>query len=111
MVIIYMQLFIDEIPLCFLNEVLEQFFIKQKDYYVLDYVGFKKILFHNFQTTWLQEIRPYYHKSKRFYVDRKFTFNSFVNIIRQICKLYGIQYKSFNDKTTGYKYFKYHIFI
>lgn len=105
------QLFIDEIPLCFLNEVLEQYFIKEKDHYVINHVGFKRMLFHKYQEKWIPEVREYYHKSKRYYVERKFTFNSFINIIRQICKLYSIVYESYNDKTTGYKYFKYHIFI
>ena len=105
------QIFIEELPLCFLYEVLENYFIKEKDYYVVNYVGFKKILFHKHQESWLSEIRPYYHKSKRFYVDRKFTFGSFINLIRQMCKLYNIEYKGLNDKTTGYKHFKYHIFV
>lgn len=94
-----------------MEEVLEKFFEKKDNHYIVDYIGYKKILYHKYQETWLKEIRPYYHKSKRFYIDRKFTFGYFINLIRQICKLYNIEYKGLNDKTTGYKYFKYFVYI
>ena len=39
----------------------------------------------NVQESFLKELLPCYHKSKQYYVTRDFTYNSFVNIIRQIC--------------------------
>jgi hypothetical protein len=105
------QIFIDEIPLFLLTDVLDKFFIKNKDAIEVDYIGYKKVMFHKYHIEWLDDVRKYYHKSKRFYVDRKFTYNSFVNILRQICRLYNIEYISNQDKNTGYKYFKYKFYI
>ena len=40
------------------------------------------------------ELIPAYHKSKQFYLTRKRTYISFVTIIRQLCKLNSVNYKS-----------------
>ena len=103
------QLFADQVPLILLEEVLDTFFEKKDDHYIVDYVGYKKMIFHNYHDKWRDEVKPYYHKAKQYYVDRKFTYISFVNILRQICRLYNIEYHTYQDKTTGYKFFKYHI--
>ena len=37
---------------------------------------------------------PYYHISKRKYLERKLTYNSFITVIRQICNFNKITYTS-----------------
>ena len=56
-----------------------------EEYFIVDTIAYKKMLFANKQEHFLNNLLPCYHKSKQHYVTRDFTYNSFVNIIRQIC--------------------------
>ena len=71
------------------NKYSKQFIRQAKNdkFYLIDHNAYKKALFHAHEKDFLEECKPFYHKSKDFYVTRKFTYNSFVNIVRQICKL------------------------
>ena len=42
----------------------------------------------------IQKCFPYYHISKRNYLEKKITYNSFTTILRQICNLNKITYTS-----------------
>jgi glycosyltransferase involved in cell wall biosynthesis len=42
----------------------------------------------------IEECRPYYHLSKKKYLDTKTTYNSFTTILRQICNFNKIKYVS-----------------
>ena len=42
----------------------------------------------------INQCTPYYHISKRKYLERKITYNSFITIIRQICNFNKITYTS-----------------
>ena len=48
--------------------------------------SFLKMMFHGYDKEFLTMLRPYYHLSKLHYLDRKFTYKSFVTILRQVCK-------------------------
>jgi hypothetical protein len=41
-----------------------------------------------------KKIKPYYHNSKQFYVDREKTHKNVITVIRQICKFLKITYTS-----------------
>ena len=64
----------------------------------------------DFNKSFLETLLPYYQESKRFYVERDFSYNSFVNIIRQICKSGDIMFTSkikYNESKYNIDYFIY----
>ena len=77
-----------------LFDLLEKVCIKTDKYYIIDINAYKKILFHNYHEPFLVELKNYYHISKYYYLTRKFTYNSFINIVRHICKNANIIYTS-----------------
>lgn len=95
----------------FLQQILDRFCTKENNYYVIDYITFKKIVFHKYQETWLEGLLDHYYKSKQFYITRKFTFQSFITIIRQLCKFFDIKYDYLYDKNQSYHHLKYRLYI
>ena len=88
------QIFKKHVPNEILYNLFEVIGLKYEKYYIIDNTAYKKILYHNLTNGFIESIIEYYHMSKQFYVTRKFTYKSFTNIIRQICKFNNIQYLS-----------------
>jgi hypothetical protein len=104
------QIFKQNIDPSKVYEFLEKFCLKTDKYYLLDINAYKKMIFHNLHEAFLQEIIEYYHASKQFYVTRKLTYNSFTNIIRQLCKSNSIMFTSkikYNESKYNIDYFIY----
>ena len=59
-------------------------------FYLFNISAYKKILYYSYHTDFLNELTEYYHTSKRFYLERTFTYNSIVTILRQISKSYHL---------------------
>jgi len=97
------QIFKTCIPAEIMYVLLEQISIKNESYYIVDITAYKKMRFHNLHEPFLNTIIDYYHYSKKFYVEREFTYNSFTNIIRQICRVNNINFTS-DIKYNGSKY-------
>lgn len=97
------QMFKTVIPQEILYNLLEQISLKTDTYYIVDFIAYKKMKFHNLHGPFLTSVIDYYHYSKRFYVEREFTYNSFTNIIRQICRVNNIVFTS-DIKYNGSKY-------
>ena len=93
-----------------LFDILEQCCLKTDKYYVVDVNAFRKMLFHGLHETFLGELMDCYHTSKQFYLTRKLTYNSFTNIVRQICKNNSIMFTSqikYNESQYTIDYFVY----
>ncbi len=94
------QVFKNYFPKDILFELLENFCDKStnKDYdnyYEFNNTSYKKAKYENEKlNNFYKAIKPYYHNSKKFYVDREKNYKNFVTIIRQICKFLKITYKS-----------------
>ena len=104
------QIFKKQIPITILYELLEEISLKTDKYYAIDLSAYKKMIFQNLHVEFLKIIKEYYHNSKRFYIDREFTYNSFTNIIRQICKSNDITFHSsikYNTSKYNIDYFIY----
>ena len=72
----YMQILLSEIcPLLSLNRL-----------FVIDLNVYKKMIFLEKHYAFLESLKPYYRMEKHFYLTREFTYNSFMTIVRQICK-------------------------
>lgn len=88
------QLFKKNIPKELLFGLLEKICFKNERYYLFDLNAFRKLQFYNYFEEFREQIRPYYNLSKQFYIDRKLEYNSFTNIMRQICKSNNIMFTS-----------------
>lgn len=81
------QLFKENVPMIVLYDFLEKICIKDEDnkLYIFSKAAFKKAEIYNLLTNFKETIKPYYHISKQYYVDRVLTFIRFTTIIKQIC--------------------------
>jgi len=104
------QIFKKHVPNQMLFNLLEQICLKEDNCYIIDLNSYRKMIFHEYHISFLEEMKPYYHLSKYFYVERQLTYNSFVNIVRQICKYNNIRYTSkikYNESKYVIQYFVY----
>lgn len=88
------QIFIKPVPIIILYDLLDQICLKTNKYYVIDMNSYKKLIFYGLNENFSKIMLDYYHFSKQFYATRKMTYNSFINIIRHICKSTNIMYTS-----------------
>lgn len=105
------QIFKQNVPIDILMDLLEKTCLKSDTYYLVNHNSFRKMIFHEYHIAFLDTIKEYYHISKQFYITRKLTYNSFTNIIRQICKSNNIMFTSqikYNESKYNIDYFVYH---
>jgi hypothetical protein len=88
------QIFKKNVPPTLLTEVLEKVCFKTDKYYLVDLNAYRKLLYYKLDESFGQALVEYYHSSKQFYATRKMTYNSFTNIIRQICKSNNVMFTS-----------------
>jgi hypothetical protein len=88
------QIFKEHVPNELLINLLDSIAIKSDKCYVLNNNSYKKGMFNNIITDFITQCIPYYYLSKRKYLERKLTYNSFITIIRQICNFNKITYTS-----------------
>ena len=81
------QIFKNVVPKEIFVDLLEKICEKKENGFILDNNAYKRLKFHNYHTPFLTTILPYYHWSKRFYIEREFTYSSFMTIVRQLCRL------------------------
>ena len=79
-------LFVKPVPIELLLELLDKICTKTDHFYMVDMNAYRKMIFHQYHTPFCESLTQYYHVSKRYYLTREFTYNSFTNILRQICK-------------------------
>lgn len=61
-------------------------------YYQFDMNSYKKGIYDNIFSNFLQAIKPCYYLSKQVYVERGMTYNNITTILRQICNSNKIKY-------------------
>jgi len=106
------QIFQNPIPKNILIDFLKEHCSHNSVYYTFSKVNFKKIKFQNgVLENFFTDIKPFYFKSKLFYLERDKTYKNFITILRQICKFHAIPYTSkivYSKSTYEIKYFIYH---
>ena len=105
------QIFKTNVPNHILFNLLDQICLKTDKYYHVDENAFRKMQFLNLYDDFKNVILPYYHASKQFYVTRDLEYNSFTNILRQICKSNSIMFHSkikYNASNYSIGYFVYY---
>jgi len=88
------QIFKTVPPISLLVNLFEIICIKEGSAFILTNDGFKKGVFHNLIQPFLTSCMEHYHISKRFYLERKIAYNSFLTVIRQFCNLHNIPFSS-----------------
>jgi hypothetical protein len=88
------QIFKKPVPKEILFDVLDKISFKTEKYYLIDINAYRKFMFHNYNTEFCENLKEYYNLSKLFYLERKMTYNSFTNIVRQLCKFNNIMFTS-----------------
>ena len=61
------------------------------DYYINN-ILYKKLIYNNFLTPFLEEVKTYYFPGKRYYAERDMNYSKFLTIVRQICNHNNILY-------------------
>ena len=98
-------LFRAHIPIDYLYDVLEKICVKNEKYYIIDFNSYRLLQFHELYTDFSERIIQAYKPSKQKYVTRTLTYNSFVTIVRHICRINGIPF----DTKFNYQYSLYNI--
>jgi hypothetical protein len=80
------QTFKSEVDKNILFEFLEKNCGKNEKYYIFNSTSYKRGELNHTNSDFLEEIKPFYHNAKRFYLERKLTYARLCTIIRQICK-------------------------
>lgn len=88
------QIFKSSIPNDILINLLENIAVISEKCYVINNNSYKKGIYKGTIDKFMKDCLPYYYMSKRKYLERKITYNSFITIIRQICNFNKITYTS-----------------
>ena len=106
------QIFKKNIPNENFFQLLDSICLKNEKHYILDVDSFKKGIFKEIIQQFLDNCKQYYHLSKRKYLEKKLTYNSFITVIRQICNFNKITYTSqikYDKSTYSIVYYIYHV--
>jgi len=104
------QIFRKPVPKEILFDLLDKICVKTDKYYLIDMNAYRKLMFYNYQTDFFTQLREYYNLSKLFYIERKMIYNSFTNIVRQICKSNNVMFTSqikYNESKYNIDFFIY----
>jgi hypothetical protein len=88
------QIFKNQIPNNALFELLDKICLKNEKHYTFNRDSFKKGVYTEEIQKFITFCVPFYQLSKRKYLERKLNHNSFITILRQICKFNNIKYTS-----------------
>lgn len=106
------QLFKNNVDIDF-NKILvffDKYCNKTNKYYTLTKISYKKAMFNKDVEKIYEYIKPFYHKSKIFYIERPINYKNFITIIRQICKYNNTPIISKIKYFTGTYDLSYHIY-
>lgn len=79
-------------------------------YFVFSNISYNTAKYHDDVSKFCNELTPYYHNAKQYYITRKMNYNNFTTLIRQICKLCLINFVSkteYNNSAYSIVYYIY----
>lgn len=88
------QIFKNQIPNNMLFDLLDKICLKNEKHYTFNIESFKKGIYNGEIEIFLKSCIPYYHLSKRKYLEKKLTQKTFITVLRQICNFNKIIYTS-----------------
>lgn len=104
-------IFCKHIPMETLYHVLDQICVKKDKYYLIDFNAFRLLQFHKLYPGFSKKIIDAYKPSKQYFVTRALTYNSFITIVRHICRVNRVEFDTkFNYQHSQYNidYYIYH---
>lgn len=104
------DIFVKPVDKSILYNLCEKICLKKKNYYVIDKNSYRSMIFSNKHVDFISTLYEYYNPSKQFYLTRELTYNSFTNIVRQICKNNDIKFDSsvrYNKSTSNIDFYIY----
>ena len=105
------QIFKNQISNNLFFELLDKICLKNEKHYTFNNESFKKGVYSEDIQNFLKICIPYYHLSKRKYLEKKLSYNSFITVLRQICNFNKITYTSqikYDKSTYDIVYYIYH---
>lgn len=105
------QIFKKPIPNNELFELFDKICLKNEKHYIFNNESFKKGVYTEDIQNFIKFCVPFYHISKRKYLERKLNYNCFTTILRQICNFNNILYTSqikYNKSTYDIIYYIYY---
>ena len=75
-------------------DLLDKICIKNDKYFLIDRIAYKKGLLSNDINLFLNNLLDAYYSSKKYYLTRELTYNSFLTVVRQLCKINTISFTS-----------------
>ena len=78
----------------FINLLVKYCLSEKKNEFIFTQISYKKMIYNEVLTPFLNDLNEYYHKSKRFYLKREMTYKNLLTIIRQIMNSLCIPYTS-----------------
>lgn len=96
------QIFKQIIPNTILYEFIGTICLKNDKHYTFNFESYKKGVYKDIIPKFVEYCKPFYHISKRKYLEKKLTYNTITTILRQICNFNKITYTSkiIYDKST-----------
>jgi hypothetical protein len=88
------QIFKRKLPNELVFDLLDSICQKNEKHYTYNIDSFKKGTYKGSIQGFVETCAPFYHISKRKYLERKLTYNNFTTILRQICNFNNIKYTS-----------------
>ena len=88
------QIFKNNIPNSMFFELIDSICLKNEKHYTFNSDSFKKGIYRNTIPQFIEYCKSFYYLSKRKYLERKLSYNTFTTIIRQICNHNNITYTS-----------------
>jgi hypothetical protein len=88
------QIFKKDFPSEVFFNLLNTICVQNEKHYILNNDSFKKGVYNESITQFIEFCKPYYHNSKKKYLEKKLTYNSFTTIVRQICNYIKLSYTS-----------------
>jgi hypothetical protein len=104
-------IFRKHIPIETLYHILDTISVKNDKYYLIDFNAFRLLQFHQLYPEFAQNIIDAYKPSKQYFVTRSLTYNSFITIVRHICRVNRVLFDTkFNYQHSQYNidYYIYH---
>jgi|LauGreDrversion2_3_1035106.scaffolds.fasta_scaffold03037_3 hypothetical protein len=80
------SVFHKQVPMQIVYDLLDLFCNKHDSLYIVDHNMYKKMVYLGNHIPFLLDLKEYYHEKHYHYLNRDFTYKSFTNILRQICR-------------------------
>lgn len=74
--------------------LLDEVCVKTEKLFVVTDITFKQLFYGDRIEKFYDYLRPYYHVSKRFYLEIERGYSGFLAVLRQLCKVFDISYVS-----------------